>query len=651
MWLRLSLSINRSYFLYLNRIDQNGSVRLALPLPVNNGKGWFFMVKKRMVRYAFFLLAALMILLVRLMQIQLLETRDFSGHHIDLIESSVRQRTREVVLDDRRGEFLDRNGEPLVQESRKVLVLFPFLQKMEWDAEAVASILHVDPDRLRKSVEGAGEPVIFGFPDPVILEEGQVQKINQLRIPGVFAVEMRFKRNQTLAGQLIGITGENEKLVKERYPDQNISPNTAIGITGLQKTFDEFLIQGETTRLVYHVDGRGGPLFGIDVKYVDPSNPFYPVKIVTTLDSGIQRELERIVDEHRMEKGGAVLLDIQNSSILAMLSRPQMDPSDPFKNEGARNQTLIAHQPGSVFKTVVAAMAIDYNLASSSRTFDCSRDIRGNPLPGGGHGFLDFEKSFAASCNSAFAELARELSEIDPNLMETYAEKLGLTRQNGWAGDVFHIKNFHQLDGEEVGQVFLSGEEKYDKNYISLTAIGQLNVKVTPLSAANMMATIARGGEWKMVRAVSSIEYRNGTKLYRFPEGNSVQAIKPYTVMKLQELLRKVVTEEVGTGRGLQDLPYSVAGKSGTAETDRNGLENKWFAGYFPFEQPKYALAVFQLDVPEHSGSVVPLFRDMVNYLYQRDRETGHEDHSVQGLSQPFIQESVQKTFSGGGYR
>lgn len=98
--------------------------------------------------------------------------------------------------------------------------------------------------------------------------------------------------------------------------------------------------------------------------------------------------------------------------------------------------------------------------------------------------------------------------------------------------------------------------------------------------------------------------------------------LAPYTISKLQQLLREVVVDEEGTGRYLKNLQYEVAGKSGTAQTYRyneNGQEyvNKWFVGYFPFDQPKYALAVVYLDALSTDGSVTPIFQDMVTYLSQ----------------------------------
>ena len=66
------------------------------------------------------------------------------------------------------------------------------------------------------------------------------------------------------------------------------------------------LSEGESS-LVFHVDANGGPLFGVDVKYVEPANPLYPVKVVTTIDKDIQEKAEQLVDKHGIKKGGIVL--------------------------------------------------------------------------------------------------------------------------------------------------------------------------------------------------------------------------------------------------------------------------------------------------------------------------------------------------------
>ena len=103
-----------------------------------------------------------------------------------------------------------------------------------------------------------------------------------------------------------------------------------------------------------------------------------------------------------------------------------------------------------------------------------------------------------------------------------------------------------------------------------------------------------------------------------------VETITPYTATKLQRLLREVVTNNEGTGRWFQNLPYEVAGKSGTGETGKyfgdQQLHNKWFAGYFPYNKPKYALVVVNLDVLADEGGVNLLFADMVKVIYEYDQ-------------------------------
>lgn len=585
------------------------------------------MYRRRIVQLGCLILLGITLLLARLAQIQLIETKTFTKRDINLIEASVEQRTQTLILDHGRGKFYDRNGKPINYETIPGLVLFPFLKNMNWNSEKVAEIIGVEEEELLEAVQEAKDPFIFGGEDPFHLTEEQMDAINELEIPGVFAVEQQLDKEVPPAIHLIGLIGENLEEAKRRYPEKILPHDVQIGITGLQKSFDEFLLQEEVSKLVFHVDGKGGPLFGIDVKYVNPSNPFYPIKVNTTIDLDIQKKAEEIVDTLGLKKGGLVLLDIKTNSVLAMVSRPMVDGKDPFKDDGAKNFMTTASIPGSIFKTVIAAAAIDYNLAPPTRTFDCSQNIRGEEDEIFDHGVYNFTTSFAASCNYTFGTLAKELSQIDVNLIETYAEKMGLIQQVGWHGDVFHYKDFKQIPDEEKGQVFLEDEERIDSNFVAQTGIGQKNVRVTPLQVANLMATIAKGGKKDMVRAVSSLEYKNGTPLYRFINSElDGEILAPYTTMKLQHLLREVVTNPKGTGQALNNLPYAVAGKSGTAETgiidEQSGKErlNRWFAGYFPFEEPKYALVVVDLEGIK-SPSPITIFQDMVKFLYNYDHQ------------------------------
>ena len=582
------------------------------------------MWRKRAIGWLIISITGLLLLLARLMQIQLIETETFSKHNVNLLEESVKQRTQELVIDNGRGNFLDRNGDMLTYKKVSVLVLFPFLKKMDWDTDRVSDISGIPVEVLKKAVEGAKKPFAFGDPEPLELTTSQKDRINSLKIPGVFAIEKKFERSEIPAEQLIGLTGENATELKKRYPDKELTEKTLIGVSGLEESFDEFLLPEGKSKLIYHVDGGGAPLFGINVKYVDPANPFYPVNVRTTLDKTLQQKAEVLVDQYQIKKGGLVLLNIEDNSILSLVSRPTINKNDPYNGAGMTNMMLKQQIMGSVFKTVVAAAAIDHNLDNPQRLFDCSKKINGKPELRYNYGMLDFTNSFARSCNRTFGEVAKELQKINPHLLEDYAEKLSLTSSVGWHGDIFHTNDFKQLADEDSGRVFLSDDARKDANIAAMSGIGQHEVRATPLAVANMMATIARGGEKEMVRAVSKIEYKNGTTMADFPKQNlKGENISPYTAMKLQRLLREVVVNPNGTGRWLKDLPYEVAGKSGTAETGKYQagmqLHNKWFAGYFPYENPKYVLVAVNLDVLDSEGGVNLLFAEMVKMLYQKD--------------------------------
>ena len=77
----------------------------------------------------------------------------------------------------------------------------------------------------------------------------------------------------------------------------------------------------------------------------------------------------------------------------------------------------------------------------------------------------------------------------------------------------------------------------------------------------------------------------------------------------LQQLLRSVVTTEKGTGAAFSSLPLSVAGKSGTAQTGKGTKENRWFAGYFPYENPRYALVVVDIETSSNVNAVTPILK------------------------------------------
>ncbi|MGG3842118.1 peptidoglycan D,D-transpeptidase FtsI family protein [Anoxybacillus kestanbolensis] len=582
------------------------------------------MEKKRIVIILTIIQLAIFGLVGRLVQLQLVSTESFHG--INLIEESVAQRTEQLVIDDGRGMFVDRNGEPLTYEYIPTLVLFPFLKKMDWPIDQIAAIISVPKEVLKRQLEEAKGPIILHDGQrPIQLQPWQMERINKLHIPGVIAVHKQYELKEKYAQHVIGFLGESEKLLGERYGERKLSPKTKIGVAGLQSSFDEFLIPDGETKLLYHVDARGEPLFGMDVKYTEQANPFYPITVQTTIDRTIQQRIEQMIAQHGMKKGAVVLLDVETNDVVALASAPAIDERDPYKDGAAENRALLPQVPGSVFKVVVAAAALENGLVHG-QTFNCDRKINGEPEEKK-KGMRTFEESFAISCNNTFAELGKQLIAMDKNMFDIYAEKLGLFPRVGWEGDVYHFESFRPLHEEKQGKIWTDERDKNVPLAVAQTAIGQKDVRVSPLAVANMMATIARGGEAKQVRIAQKMMYKNGTTFFTFDEKRlTTNSLRPETIDKLQELLQLVVTHSEGTGRAFQPLPYAVAGKSGTAETGEEGLVNKWFAGYFPADRPKYALVVVQLETASAASVTNAIFADIVRATYELEQKGMNEE-------------------------
>ncbi|KUP05926.1 hypothetical protein Q75_10460 [Bacillus coahuilensis p1.1.43] len=550
-------------------------------------------MNSRVKTLAFVYVIGFSILLLKLIQIQLFETEHYSKRGINLLNASVKQRTVQYTIDEGRGHFVDRNGQPLSFKKSQQVVIFPSIRK--YFHEEKKESLTVNPYLVNDSVD-----------EEMNLHGVQINKI----LP-----------SYQLATQFLGIVGENEQEFLNRYPWSEGKDTQPIGQSGLQKQFDEWLISDQTTKLLYHVDALGQPLFGLDVKYTAPTNPYFPLMIQTTIDKNIQEKLEAYLDRIGIHSGGVLLLDAKRSEILASVSRPKLSIGDPYSSKGIENKMFKQVTPGSVFKMVVLAAAFEEGLIDERETFDCSKDIYGHEEVDRPEGMLTVKESLAFSCNRTFAELSQRLGEKDPALLEKYANKLGLIGGSGWKGTVFHVEEFRQLD-EDQGRVFLSSAP-VNSERLKETGIGQSDVQVTPLGVASLMNVIANGGDRYSVKGVNQIQFQNGTSYFSFSKQRmDGDGLSPYTTMKLQEYLRYVVESPKGTGHSLRSLPVAVAGKSGTAEVmEEQGNEtyHKWFAGYFPFHQPKYVLVVVNENTSEAGISGQKMFYDIVNILYSHE--------------------------------
>ncbi|WP_243290641.1 penicillin-binding transpeptidase domain-containing protein [Bacillus sp. FJAT-47783] len=579
-------------------------------------------IRRRITFIAVVIVIANGLFIARLAQVQLIQTESFTKSKVNLIENSIAQRTQQVLIDDGRGKFLDRHGQPIGEKYVPTIVLFPFLKNYQWPIEKFQQIIPLSEWKIQKLLTEAKDPVLLTEDDGILIHNKTIEKVNDLNIPGVFGVYMERKISDDVAAHFIGLTSVDKRLVEEKYVvKENIPYLAKFGVTGLQKAFDEFLLAEEETKLLYHVDGLGRPLFGVNVKYIADSNPFYPISVNTTIDLTYQQMAEDIFNKYEVQKGGLILLDIETNEVLALVSKPDLNRNDQSTQYNYMYETMV---PGSVFKTVIAAAALEENIVSENDMYNCDLNLYSEreKNPKKRLGTLTFEESFAQSCNYTFATLGKQLMEKDQNILEEYAKKLGLLHLVGWSGPVYHYDEFKQIPEEKAGSVWGKEKDKKVSKAIQQTSIGQLNVQVSPLAIVNMMATIARGGEKKAVKVASDLSYKNGTTMYHFDDQTlQSSAVSSYTAQQLQHLLREVVKSEKGTGRRFQTLPVDVAGKSGTAEIKNEGkIVHKWFAGYFPFQQPKYALVVVEMDTTSEKAQTNAIFYDMVQSMYVNTR-------------------------------
>jgi cell division protein FtsI/penicillin-binding protein 2 len=178
-------------------------------------------------------------------------------------------------------------------------------------------------------------------------------------------------------------------------------------------------------------------------------------------------------------------------------------------------------------------------------------------------------------------------------------------------------RNFKQLDGEEAGRVFTNNP--IDGGVMVQSSVGQRDVLVSPLQAANMVVTLLNGGQVHAPRIVKEIRYANGqlmSTLESHLAPSPYGSIRPETAQEIAHWMQEVVTE--GTGTSLLKAKWQVAGKSGTAQVKKPGhfSTNHWFIGYGPVASPRYAVAVVSENQPvTGSNQATLLFRGVMDIL------------------------------------
>ncbi len=522
-----------------------------------------------------------------------------------LAYQAVRQRRAEVLLDDGRGRIVDRTGQPLVGYPMQALLVKSALAAE--DTEELLQVLDIERRQWQTFLDETRLPALWrrsGEHQPMGLTAQQAERLHRLSQHEVKVVPyLQRYLEQPLAAQLIGYIGENPELIMQQYKhqivDQQIGYNQQIGVSGLERSFDRFLQAVDPISWGIYQDGRSQSVYGLEDRLIHSDNAFYPLTLHTTIDRELQKRIEALLSRYQIQAAGIVVLAANSGDILAMANLPVFDPNQVLPERGLwRNLTVSAYAPGSVFKTVVAAAALEAGLTHPGEQFQCDGVWHEHHLRcvnRSGHGRLTLEQAYAQSCNLTFAQLA---VRVGPERLEATAAKLGMGQQVGWSRHKLQtpigiVERFRQLDAEQPGQIFDAAANRMDQGALARTGIGQQDVRMTPLQAARLNAIIINGGYAVTPRIVSEVLTEHRQVYLTFPlEERRERLLSGRTAAWLANAMR--LTAQAGTARVLSTVTGGAGGKTGTAE-EGSGSEryvHQWFTGFAPAQAPKYTFTV-----------------------------------------------------------
>lgn len=344
-------------------------------------------------------------------------------------------------------------------------------------------------------------------------------------------------------------------------------------------------------KINFTVDAKGRILEG-DAGTVEKTVDNLKSGTVLTVDENIQQAVEEAAQS--IKKGAVVVMDVETSQILALYSTPN----------DYLNRSLNPYSVGSVFKLIASACALEnninpeYNCTGSitvgDTTFSCLHEKA--------HGKQAIKEALANSCNTYFVNLALTLG----------SERLLSTASSfGFGGEISLTDNITVNNGN-----LPSASELESKGLLALFGFGQGSLTASPLAFCSAVCAIANGGIYNQPSFILGKADENGTLSYTENREEGARVISQETSVTLQEYMRYVVTN--GTASSAE-YDNNSAGKTSTAQSGvyENGKEvlNTWFAGFYPYSNPKYSIVVLTEDGTTGSENCCPVFRSIVEKI------------------------------------
>ncbi len=552
---------------------------------------------------------------------------------------AINNQTRSTRLTAARGEIYDRNMNILAASTTVETVFIDpneIAKEMEKPensglldtiANGLSNILGVEPDFVR--MQAADTKYRYKAIERKISEElaDEVRTfINDNKIKGVYLETdaKRYYPYSSLGAQLLGFVSDDN-----------------IGTEGLEAYYNSYL-EGVAGKVVTTKGNYGSEMPYTFEKYYDATNgDSLVLTIDTTVQSYLEKNLQAAIDRYEIQNGAfGIVMDVNSGAIVAMATLGSFDPNDHRaiydevlnerleqqyqqllrlqkgteefeKAKTEYNQAVAAarlkqwrnrcvsdgYEPGSTFKVISLAEALDCGAATVNDTYYCSgaekiadREQVVHCWKAAGHGAETTAQALGNSCNIAFGHIGVQLGGTR---FYEYAQDFGITERTGV-----------DLPGEAWGYFF--DFETLTKGYASVIsgAFGQ-TFRVTPIQQVRAIAAVVNGGYVLEPYIVSQVLDADGNVVKE--NGRTVlrQAISESTSVTMRDMMEKVVTE--GTAKGAHTPGYRVGGKTGTSEKtdtfDENGkmVEDKIvsFVGVAPINDPQYVVLV-ALDTPKY---------------------------------------------------
>ncbi len=385
------------------------------------------------------------------------------------------------------------------------------------------------------------------------------------------------------------------------------------GVCGIQRAFDRILAEGSgSVTAEYSVNALGQPIPGAGVVITD-ENYDSPAGVVLTVDLRIQRIVEEALENSDIECGACVVLRPSSGEIAATASVPTYDVGSLSEALGDSrkpflNRALCAYPVGSVFKPFIAAAAVSdgddpdavYTCTGSVQvgdvTFNCY-DCRH-------HGEITLTGAIENSCNCYF---------IEKGLASSPETLYGTCSAFGFG------KGIRLFSGAESTAGNLpSCDENTQRGMLANLCFGQGELLASPLQVAAAYGALANGGTYIEPYILKYLVDGEGEKYAEYRTETTETAAQPEVCRRINEALYMNMLE--GTGKNGSTELCSTAGKTATAQTgeyDENGRERlcTWFAGFFPFESPEYAVVVFNENGSSAAADCAPVFKEIVENI------------------------------------